>query len=71
MLGHDFLLGNYVFSQQLGYYLFNETNYFNSVYHRWGLLYKTKSNLNFGINLLAHAQVANFIDLRLVYSFNK
>lgn len=71
MFGHEFLLGNYVFSQQLGYYFFNESNYFNNVYHRWGLMYRTKNKWGMGINLLAHAQVANFIDLRLVYSFNK
>jgi hypothetical protein len=70
-IGHEFLLGNFIFSQQLGYYLFNESTYFSNVYHRWGLLYKTKSNLNMGINLLAHAQVANFIDFRVVYSFRK
>ncbi len=70
-LGHEFLLGNFIFSQQLGYYLFNESTYFSNVYHRWGLLYKTKSNLNMGVNLLAHAQVANFIDFRVVYSFRK
>lgn len=69
--GHEFLLGNFIFSQQLGYYAFNESTYFSNVYHRWGLLYKTKSNLNLGVNLLAHAQVANFIDFRVVYSFRK
>ncbi|MBJ7428044.1 MAG: acyloxyacyl hydrolase, partial [Bacteroidia bacterium] len=63
--GHEFLLGNFIFSQQLGYYAFNESTYFSNFYHRWGLLYKTKSNLNLGINLLAHAQVANFIDFRV------
>jgi hypothetical protein len=69
--GHEFLLGNFIFSQQLGYYAFNESAYFSNMYHRWGLLYKTKSNLNMGVNLLAHAQVANFIDFRVVYSFRK
>lgn len=69
--GHEFLLGNFIFSQQLGYYLFNDTKYFNSIYHRWGLTYQFKNNIGLGVNLLAHAQVANFIDFRMVYSFKK
>jgi hypothetical protein len=67
LVGHEFLLGNFIFSQQLGYYLFNDTRFFNQIYHRWGLNYRTKNNLMLGINLLAHAQVANFLDFRITW----
>lgn len=71
MLGHEFLLGKFTFSQQLGVYLFNEIPYFDRIYHRWGLVYKWNANWGIGFNLKAHRQVANFIDFRLVRSFRR
>ncbi len=71
LVGHEFLLGKFVFSQQLGYYLFNETRFFNDLYHRWGINYYTKSNIALGANLLAHAQAANFFDFRITYNLLK
>lgn len=65
--GHVFLLGKFNFTQQLGFYLYNPSPYFNSVYHRWGINYKAKNNLVFGISLKAHAQVADFVDARIGY----
>lgn len=67
--GHEFLLGNYRFSQQLGVYAFNEIPYFSRIYHRWGLVRQTGRSWALGFNLLAHAQVANFLDLRVVKSW--
>jgi len=69
MLGHEFLLGKYVFSQQLGAYAYNPYPFFDRVYHRWGLTRKMGGNWAVGFNLLAHRQVANFLDLRLVRSW--
>ncbi len=69
MIGHDFLLGKFTFSQQLGVYVFNEIPYFDRIYHRWGLTYYWNPEWGIGVNLKAHRQVANFIDLRLVRSF--
>jgi len=67
-LGHEFLLGKFVFSQQLGYYIFNQTTYFYWFYHRWGLMYSITDKIAFGINLKAHLHQANFIDFRLNYT---
>lgn len=71
LIGHEFLLGKFVFSQQLGYYLFNEAPYFTSLYHKWGINYYTNSGLYLGTQLLVHRQVANFIDFRIGYSFKR
>lgn len=71
LVGHEFLFGKFIFSQQLGYYVYSPSPYFTKFYHRWGLLYYTNSRLALGFNLLAHAQVANFLDLRITYTLNK
>jgi hypothetical protein len=69
MLGHEFLLGRFQFSQKLGVYVFDQTPYYDRIFHRWGLMYGINRNLSAGFNLLAHRQVAEFVDLRLSYTF--
>ncbi len=69
MGGHEFLLGKFIFSQQLGVYLYKPAPYDKDWFHRWGLLYKLNRHLWAGINLKAHLQVADFIDVRVLYSW--
>ncbi len=71
MLGHEFLLGRFQFSQRLGVYIFDQTPYYDRLYHRWGVQYRINRQLSAGINLLAHRQVADFLDFRLGYTFQK
>lgn len=71
LLGHEFLLGRFQFSQRLGVYIFDQTPYYDRVFHRWGLQYRINRHLSAGFNLLAHAHVAEFIDFRLAYTFQK
>ncbi len=66
LVGHEFLLGKVIFSQQLGAYAFSPSPYFPRLYQRWGLLYRTGKRYSAGVSLLAHGQVANFWDIRLV-----
>mgnify|MGYP000459864289 CR=1 FL=1 len=66
LVGHEFLLGKVVFSQQLGLYAFQKTPYFPRFYQRWGLLYRFGRSFSAGLNLKAHSQIANFWDVRLV-----
>ena len=66
--GHEFLLGKFLFSQRLGVYVFDESPYFDAIYHRWGIQYQSKKRWGFGFNLLAHKQVADFVDVRVIYS---
>lgn len=70
MGGHEFLPGKFIFSQQLGIYIFKDNPYTDFWFHRWGLLYRAGNNYWLGFNLKAHLHVADFIDLRLVYSWN-
>jgi hypothetical protein len=67
--GHAFLLGRVTFKQQLGVYIFNQTNYFTDVYLRWGLDYKLSKHFLVGVNLKAHTDNADFVDGRVMYRF--
>lgn len=69
LLGHEFLLGKFIFSQRFGIYVFNPTNYFEDVYHRWGIHYRINRHLGTGFNLQAHRHIADFIDLRFTWSW--
>ena len=68
--GHEFILGRFLFSQQLGVYLYDKTPYFDRLYHRWGVQYRM-GRIGVGFNLKAHRQVADFADLRVSYSFKQ
>ncbi len=70
-VGHEFLLGRFLFSQRLGVYVFDQTPYYDLIYHRWGLHYRISRHWGIGFNLQAHRHVADFVDLRLTYSFQK
>ena len=77
LAGHEFLLNKFIFSQQLGVYIFKQTDYYNRVYnddyrtlyHRWSLRYAFTPHIYAGVSLLAHAQIADFIDARVLYRF--
>lgn len=71
LFGHEFLLGRFQFSQRLGVYVFDQTPYYDRIFHRWGLQYRINRNFSAGVNLLAHRQVAEFVDFRLAYTFQK
>ena len=66
--GHEFILGKFLFSQRIGVYVFDQTPYYDPLYHRWGIHYRINQHWGVGFNLLAHRQVADFIDLRISYS---
>jgi hypothetical protein len=78
LIGHQFLLNKFTFTQQLGFYVYKQTDKYDEVYRlgktlyhtayqRWGLYYNVKRRWTVGINLLAHYQIADFIDGRVIY----
>jgi hypothetical protein len=67
--GHEFLLGKFIFSQRVGIYLFDQTPYYDAWFHCWGIHYRAGKSLGVGLNLKAHKHVAEYIDVRVVYSF--
>ena len=50
-------------------YVFKNNPYTDDWFHRWGLLYKAGKHYWFGLNLKAHRHVADYIDLRVLYSW--
>jgi hypothetical protein len=71
LMGHEFLLGRFLFSQRLGVYVFDQTPYYDRLYHRWGIHYRINDRWGAGFNLLAHRHVADFIDLKITYSWQR
>lgn len=69
LFGHEFLLGRFVFSQQLGVYLYDPYHRNDPVYQRYGLNFKVSKKFFIGINLKAHRHIADFMDLRFGVSF--
>lgn len=70
-LGHEFILGKFLFSQQFGVYLLAPANQSADVYQRYGLIYRASRRWGFGISLKSHGHVADFLDIRFVWSLNQ
>src|SRR5690606_33581801 len=70
-LGHEFLLGRFQFSQRLGVYVFDQTPYYDRIFHRWGLQYSINRHFSAGFNLLARRHIAEVVDFRISYTFQK
>jgi len=68
LAGHEFLMGRFNFSQQIGVYIYKDNDYYNALYQRYGLMYSISKLLSFGVNLKAHGKEANFLDGRIVLS---
>lgn len=71
ILGHEFILGKFLFSQRLGFYIFDQTPYYDQLFHRWGIHYRINHFFGAGFNLQAHRHIADFIDLRFTYTIQK
>lgn len=69
LAGHEFLFRKFNFNQQIGYLAYSRIPDLYRVYHRWGLYYKFKKNWMAGFNLSAHDIIADYLDLRVIYSF--
>ncbi|NJL14537.1 MAG: acyloxyacyl hydrolase [Microscillaceae bacterium] len=65
LIGHELLLGRFTFTQQWGMYIFRA--YFGNplFYQRYGLEFSPHRRFFVGVNLKAHADVAEFLDFRV------
>ena len=64
-IGHEFLMGRFIFSQDLAIYFYDQTKYNDPVYQRYGLNYKLGDRVFIGMHLKAHLHVADLIVIRL------
>lgn len=82
LVGNEFIINRFLFSQQLGWYVYKKTDYLDTTYYnqsdrtspyktpfyqRYGLQYRILNNWYIGVNLLAHGKTADFFDGRLTY----
>jgi hypothetical protein len=66
LVGHELLLGKFVFSQQIGWHLYSPFRAVpDAFYQRYGLAYRLKKSLTLGFTLKAYKQVADIFDIRL------
>lgn len=65
LIGHDFLFGKVIFSQQIGVYVLDNYRYHDPLYHRWTISYVFANRVSIGTSLKAHRHVAEFLDVRL------
>jgi hypothetical protein len=86
LAGNEFIIGHFLFSQQLGWYVYKNTKYLDTTYYnqnngteiyatpfyqRYGIKYRFTDNWYLGFNLLAHGKTADFFDFRLTYRLGK
>lgn len=74
MIGHEFVFPHWIFSQEIGYYIYKDVNdveqRFAHVYpflHHWQFSYKIDNHWLIGTGLKAHLQFADFVDLHMGY----
>jgi hypothetical protein len=68
--GHEFLMNRWIFSQQLGYYLYDDV-FTPAVYQRFGINYKITKQVFVGLNTNTTFPKAYTFEARLSYSFYK
>lgn len=69
MAGHGFLLGRFIFGQAFGVYLYDTYKANDPVYQQYSLVYRLNRHWRGGVNLKAHRQVADFLDVRIGFAF--
>lgn len=67
--GHDLIFGRFIFSQYWGTYLF-APYYRKHFFQRYSLTYNLLGDLSLGVNMKAHAEVAQNFSLHLSYDLN-
>ncbi len=65
LAGVEWLFGRFIFYQQFGCYLYAPVEAKNKLYQRYGLNFKITNHIYTGLNIKAHGQDADFMDLRV------
>ena len=64
-LGHDLLLGRFIFFQQLGWYYYKPYQGHAALYQRYGIHFNISKSFFAGVSLKSHGDVADFLDARI------
>lgn len=68
-VGHEFVLGDFRFSQKLGIYAVDQLAENDLLYHKWGMVYLHRSGVVAGVELKAHKHVAEIIVGKIGFQF--
>jgi len=71
LAGHEFLMGRYNFSIQMGLYFYRGYADYEIVYQRYKLTYRITRNIYAGISVKAHRHIADYLDFRVGYYFER
>jgi len=69
LMGIDWLFGRFIFYQHFGIYLYSPVKALSAIYQRYGLSFRFTDHVFAGINIKAHGQDADFMDVRVGWSF--
>ncbi len=69
LIGHEMLIGRFIFSQRLGIYFYAPYEAYDPVYQRYGLTFNITNMFYAGVNLKAHRHIADLLDIRIGLSF--
>lgn len=69
LLGVEWLFGRFTFSQQFGYYVYAPVEARHPFYQRYGLGFMITERISLELNIKAHAQDADFINLQAGFNF--
>ena len=69
LLGHEFLMGRFTFSQKIGPYIYDVAKYDDPVYQRYGINFHFTENIFTGIHIKAHRHIADFMSIKLGWTF--
>ncbi len=67
LIGHEFLLGNFTFTQLAGVYLYKDYDVKPDWYQRYGLVWYPFGNFFLGTQIKVHGHIAEFLDARMGY----
>ncbi|MFO8087036.1 MAG: acyloxyacyl hydrolase [Bacteroidales bacterium] len=71
LVGHDFVVGDFVFSQYWGTYIYAPYYLDRAFFQRYSLTYRILPQLHAGVTLKAHAQVAENFNVLVSYDLRK
>lgn len=70
MAGHEFFFSNVGFSQEMGWYAYQPHSTLKRFFQLYSLHLKVTHSFRAGVCLKAHANVAEYVTIRLAYIFN-
>ena len=69
LIGHEFLMGRFKFSQKIGPYIYDKTKYNDPVYQKYGINFHVTKNVFTGIHIKAHRHIADYMYIKLGWTF--